>query len=287
MLKITSIAALLIATIFAPQASAQSEKLLNNYNNSNNFITIINSTLTHPTEEGLFYAQRILSECRAVKTDTGHWKKNLEKSGPSKNPEQARAINQLTERCNLIPEEQLSDIYINQLIIQAKNRGSLWLPNAAKRSSQNIGEIERAFGRKSQHTTNIIEARRSDDFIRVGNTLDPLLIDDYGIRLLISKDEKTKRTVYKINGKNYPLNYKTDIGLAMYLVPCEFGLKCDASDFSVALLCASSGTCDASRFEAVRRMTMAVGSSYQDTLKISKEIAQSLRQQKARNDSVR
>lgn len=284
MLNLSRPSTLLLITFFASYANAQPENLLESYNKSNNLAGIINSTLTQPTENNLFYSLKILNECRAIKTDKEHWEISSKKNTKTRNTEQAKAIEKLTERCATIPDEKITDQYITSVASQFSNNNSTWLPSRVNNRTNKIGEIERSFGRKSPHTIQMIEDRRIADINRITLALDPLLIDDYGVRLLLSKDEKTGKPIYKIGKNSYPLDYKIDIGLAMHLVPCEFGLKCDANEFSVLLTCASGGACDSSRFETARRMTTAAGSNYEDTLNMSKEIAKWLKQQRDKNN---
>jgi len=87
---------------------------------------------------------------------------------------------------------------------------------------------------------------------------DPLLIDEIGLRLILQtrNEGQSSKKSFRLDGKDIPLKGSgtdVDAGLALTLVPCKLGLRCDSTEFATAIQCATGGDCDDGRGDALRK----------------------------------
>lgn len=258
-------------------AQASSNKLLDAYNNAQDYNNLIEAALSSNSEIGDLYAKKALGVCSIVNDNLEKWKSDINRPEIKPDSSRVQAVESLFDRCKNVSLSDLTSVNINSIGANRKQKSSAVnsLENSASKIDSEISTVEKLNGRKSEKTAAKIEERRQVSLNAAAANRDPLYADSLGLRLVLSKDKNAK-TVYRVNGKEYPVNSKVDVGLAVTLVPCELGLQCDAKEFSVALPCASGVICDSSRYEAVQRMSKENNSSYDDILDVAKQIARGI-----------
>ncbi|MDD2545378.1 MAG: hypothetical protein PHI55_03750 [Burkholderiaceae bacterium] len=248
------------------QAQTIAAPWLDQYNRATNYRSVVDAAIKSPLNGGYFYAHKILSECKAAGDNYANWSERISKNENQITASIKNSLTTIKNRCENFTEEELSDAYLAKLAKEGiAGSDPLWMASMSytHSASKNRGGHE-------------FQARRADAVSAAFQVKDPLVVQDLGMRLVIDKNPNGGKTTFKINGKNTPLNSKVDLGLAIYLVPCELGLNCDATDFAVSVPCASQGLCDASRYEAVRRMASESKGDYEGILKAARSIADSL-----------
>lgn len=259
---------LLIGTsLFTGMAQAQSTnpEFLESYNSSTDYRQLVNKGLKEPTQGGVFYATKVLSQCQSIADLQGRWDVSAENSSEeSSKIARGNAINLLKQRCGSFDEAELSQTSIAKLTKSSADKDPLLAAATSYTKSRNL------------RANATLPERRTEAVAAATRLRDPLVVDDLGLRLIVVRDETTKSTSYRIDGQSILLDDKRDPGLAMYLVPCEMGLRCDEKEFSVALPCASQGICDAGRYDKVKKMTEKSGADYEGIVRLAKTIAQTL-----------
>lgn len=245
------------------QAQAADIAFLESYNSSNNYKSLVDEALKAPERGGYFYASKIVGQCSLVRDLQDRWKD----SEVSKLSARSEAISVLVSRCGSLGDANSRAAVAKDLKASIADKDPLYVAATSYTKSRNL--------RKNATT----QERKTEAVTSVARLKDPLLVDDLGLRLIASRDNTTTATTFKINGRTILLNDRLDAGLAMYLVPCEMGLKCDEKEFSIALSCASSGECHAGRHDKVKKMTEGAGTDYGAIERAAKEIARSLSDQ--------
>lgn len=267
MKKLLLLGTIVFSTLSASHSAIAASSYLDAYNNSTDYRSTVDSGLKSPAAGGIFYAYKILTECKAVAANFASWSENLSLTKDRAQAQRRTASLQLLKsRCENFSEEELSDEYLHKLFSEgAVSTDPLF---AASLSYSKLGNSAR--GESST------QAKRLEAVSAVVRVKDPLVAQDLGLRLVIGVGDKPGKANFRANGKNSLLNSKVDMGHATFLVPCEMGLKCDGTDFAVTLPCASEGICDANRYEAVKRMVGQSGGDYHGIVKAAKDIAQSI-----------
>jgi hypothetical protein len=238
---------------------------LESFNASPNYRELVDKGLKEPARGGSFYAIKVLSQCQSIADLQSRWAESVgSRSEDSQTDARSNAIKLLATRCGSFTEMELSQDSINRLINSSAEKDPLLAAARSYTQSRNL------------RTNATLPERRTEAVASAVRFKDPLVVDDLGLRLILVRDQTTKATSYKINGQSIQLDDKLDPGLAMYLVPCEIGLKCDETEFTVALPCASQGICDAGRYDKVKKMTEKSGADYEGIVRLAKTIAQTL-----------
>lgn len=258
-------AAFFFIQAISANAQENSSPWLTQYNSARDYRAVVDAALRSPGDGGYFYAHRILSECKVASDNFKKWQERLEnnKDQPTYNSSKV-ALDAIKQRCEKFTEEELSHDYISRIAKEGE-LGIDPLFMAAKSFS----------GQSAKRGENSVHMKRIASINAASQVKDPLVVQDLGMRLVVSKDQQSGRTAFRINGTDLPLNSKLDIGLAIDLVPCELGLKCDANDFEVLLPCASQGLCDTSRYDRIQKMSD--DSHYNQILNIARTIALSIK----------
>ena len=194
---------------------------------------IVNSAHTKKANGGYYLARKTLLECKAIREDIESWSENArsaKKAAPSE--VQLRVIDQLRERCNLISDTELNDENIEYLGRMAVEQNDPLSTSLADKAVSAKG--------KSQSRPSV-------------------LIDEISQRHFMERDPSSGVLSYLVDGKYYPVNHSPDLGLAVYLVPCKLGKRCDSNELEIAFRCASSGECTNGRYDVVKRTLQSTG----------------------------
>jgi len=205
---------------------------------------------------GAFYAQRMLSYCSAGMSGVG----GAQEHGADQS--QQRAVEALKERCgDFVPSDYEMD---KSLLTDAKD------PLFAAGRSLQDARLDYSKSKSTdalQKALDVVLAQR-----------DPLLMDELGARLVTYTNPATGRPAYFFAGKIHPLGDSPDVGLAVYLLPCELGLRCDASEPRAQLRCASGAGCEGGRAAEVQEMLRSRPDEFAKVQLLAKEMAAAVTQ---------
>lgn len=228
--------------------------LLNRYNDGQNMRAFVENALQHPEQGGYFYASKVLKQCRGYVTGTdiesGAAKTYPAGEDSGKFQQAANAAERLRMRCaDFLAEEtsykRSADIwkngrYTDPLIAAIENYDSAY--TESKKSTGNAA----------------IRTQALQNLLLLG---DPLAIEEINLRLNLQVENG--KTGFLLDHTFHDLNSETDVGAAIYLLPCSIGLVCDEKEFDVSVRCASGGECVGSRFEYIQKMVETLPGAYE------------------------
>lgn len=274
--KFTVIASIAFASL--PASSQNStDIILDQYNSAQDLSSAVDSAIKNKVDGGYFYTYKILQQCSIIKSLSENWPKSGDASFTTLSEDRRSAISTLTSRCANFPTSMLDSTYIENIRIEGISKGdSLFLTSEKMiRGTTHQNPSSSNIKKRSNTTKDTTEKSRVLAIREASKQMDPLLIDDLGMRLVISKN-KFGKSVFNVQGIESPLDSKADAGFAAYLVPCLFGLKCDSNEFSVALSCATGNECVDGRYSAIRKKLINDPEAFNATVKTSEAIALSI-----------
>jgi len=253
------------------RAPLPSREFLDAYNSGQNLRALVHKALQHPEWGGFFYAVKVLRQC-AVQSFAEA--KPLAGSGPDSNADpalalkQAQAADRLAMRCaDFLPSEisngRIDEIWKSGLARDPLIRATQDFLAVFEKALQSSGDAQARVG-------------ALQSILTIG---DPMVLQDLGLRLALDVQDGKKGFI--VDGKFYGLDSETDVGTAIYLLPCSQGLKCDAMEFDTLTRCASGLTCDADRFEYVRKMKESIPGAYDRVMAIYETMAPAVREANA------
>ncbi len=221
-------------------------------------------SIQHPELGGIFYAKHFLRQCALVRLGDNEQLQAVQSlvdndsNGPT-HLQRTKAIQFLREKCSDFTHAELEKI--DTLAENSYERDVL------KQESKKLYE--------SQTKKNIDEINGAVK--EVLDRADPIFIDQKGAQIL-SPGVTQGMTVYFM-GKPYRLS--TEVVLtAVYLLPCEIGLRCTMNeDIPLAYQCASGRGCFESRSDhALAEMVGGNAERYSEADLLAKEMAAAIRQ---------
>ena len=146
---------------------------------------------------------------------------------------------------------------------------------ADARSKDPIARAQASFieARKAYAADEVQKPQLAQAIAAVLSTRDPLLIDTLGLHLITYRDPAAGRTSFVFDRHYYPLGAPPDVGLALFLAPCELGLKCDSTEPHAQLRCASGAGCEGGRYEEAKRMLNGQPGQYEKVVALASRIA--------------
>jgi len=237
------------AVLAAP--TGPSAELLRRYNAGSDMRAFVRYALQHPENGGYFYAVKVLQQCQesavGVRADLLH--AYAAGNDAHRAGKVAAASDRLHRRC---AEFDFDDVAENRV------RG-LWKAGRDKDPLiQASVDYSNAFDADYKNPAeSAARARALENILKLG---DPLLLDDLNLRLALHADEGRK--FFALGGRRFDLNSDTDVGAAIYLLPCAAGLACDETEFDMSARCAVGGSCVRSRFEHVEQSVENIPGAY-------------------------
>ncbi|GKT15686.1 hypothetical protein AVHY2522_08980 [Acidovorax sp. SUPP2522] len=246
---------------------ALSAQILSRYNDSKDLREFVIYAMKHPELGGTYYAVHALSQCKSVVADGKYFKQVQTPYSADKTNSDYTSISKsadiLRAQCANFITSELSD----SRIAEVKSEG------VQKKDPLLIAE--RNFLEKINSPANNKEEQqqnRKSALTQLLATQDPMVIEDIGPRIALQVDPDTGVRGYKFNDHFYPLASDTDVGLAIYLLPCGLGLNCNSTEFDVASRCASGVECSDSRMDYVKSMLKEKPGAYEKVIKVYEEM---------------
>ncbi|GKS95001.1 hypothetical protein [Acidovorax sp. SUPP2825] len=246
--------------------TALSAPILDRYNGSKDLREFVLYALQHPERGGTYYAAQALSQCKSIVAGK-YFKQVQTPYSIGKNDEKYGAISKATDilraRCSNFIADELSDSRISEV----KSNGL--------RDKDPLLLAEKAFLEKTTGLSNSNEEQKQNRkaaLTQLLATQDPMVIEDIGPRIALQADPDTGMRGYKFNGHFYPLTSDTDVGLAIYLLPCGLGLNCDSTEFDVVNRCASGVECSDSRMDYVKNMLREKPGAYEKVMQVYEDM---------------
>ncbi|QHI96838.1 hypothetical protein GT347_01825 [Xylophilus rhododendri] len=242
------------SAIGTPATIPISAELLQSYNSGGNMRPFLMFALQHPEQGGFQYATKVMRECESLRLATDIFANTATSYSPEEDPskflQRSKSLDQLRTRCSDLLPSETSNIRADELYREGQIRDPL-----IKAGRHYQTAFTGYLGNPAQ-SADLNHA--AADILKTG---DPLLWEELGLRLALGK--KDGKNGFNLAGNFYDLNADTDIGMALYLLPCSAGLRCDSQEFDVVQRCALHGECDDSRFQHVENMLRASPGAYQ------------------------
>lgn len=239
--------------------------LIESYNTEDNLRKFVKYALQHIEKGGAYYASRVLKQCRDVRTESRFGQQvQTEFTGGDSNDEllnRSRAAENLRRQCTDFTDQELSDLEIEAIILRGEERGDPIL--ASLKAFNKIEGIQASDARR----------KALQELLSIG---DALAIQEVGQRIALTRETESSKLGYLFEGQFYPIDSDIDVGLAIYLLPCGAGLACDATEYDIALRCASGAGCFASRFDYVKNMLRDRPEAYEKVLDVYDRMAKSI-----------
>jgi hypothetical protein len=241
-----------------------SNAMLDEYYRKRSGRAFVAYAIQHPELGGIFYARDLLRKCSLIRYGDTEQLQGVQKAvdsdsnGPT-HLQRTKAIQFLREKCSDFTDAELAEI--DTLAENSYERDVL------KQESKKLHE--------AQAKKNIDEINGAVK--EVLDRADPIFIDQKGPQIL-SPGVTQVMTVYFM-GKPYRLS--TEVVLtAVYLLPCEIGLRCRMDeDITLAYQCASGRGCFESRSDhALAEMVGGNEERYSEAEQLAKEMAAAIRQ---------
>jgi hypothetical protein len=264
-----------VAKMNLPKYSPKySEELLKRFNSSVNLREFVEYAIQHPEMGGNYYALQALNQCLTLTRGVPFYSEvqSAVISGESDEKYRARskAADLLRSQCSGFTADEISDSRIKKVFSDGVNGNDPLLKSTLK-FSESLGNFAA--------TGETLKARK-EALGAILQTQDPMVLKDIGPRISMQIDPESGRRGYWYGESFYPLNSDIDVGLAIYLLPCSFGLKCDAGEFDMALRCASGVECSDGRYAHVQNMLKDKSGSYEKVLALTKNMTESIQAQK-------
>lgn len=247
-----------------PNSSATkgiTQEVLSRFNTSKNLREFVYFALQHPENGGVFYASQALKLCKNILQSTEFGKQAQTPYSQEKSKSYAAASSASSElrmKCSGFNEHELSDSKIAETLSV----------NGVTKDPLLIAQAEFAKTTKSYTVTADNNKSREKALASIFQTQDPLIIQDVGLRLAIQIDPASGKRGYWFDGSFYSLDSDTDVGLAIYMLPCGLGLTCNSSEFDVATRCAANGNCPDGRLDYVKSMLESKPGAYEKVVQV-------------------
>ncbi|WCM89054.1 hypothetical protein [Acidovorax sp. NCPPB 3576] len=247
--------------------AALSSQILNRYNDSKDLRAFVIYAMQHPELGGTYYAAHALSQCKSVTADGKYFKQVQTPYSANKNNSDYTSISKsadiLRAQCANFLASELSD----SRIAEVKSEGVQKKDPLLLAERNFLEKINSPGNNKEEQRQN-----RKSALTQLLATQDPMVIEDIGPRIALQVDPDTGARGYKFNDHFYPLASDTDVGLAIYLLPCGLGLNCNSTEFDVASRCASGVECSDSRMDYVKSMLKEKPGAYEKVIKVYEEM---------------
>lgn len=189
----------------------------------------------HPELGGLYYADKVLRDCRSSKNYIVQDKSALNydnKRSPELYAQRQRAFELLRSRCQSFSSEELSEAARTRLEDEAlRKQDAFW----------KLGQEKRKVSGAPYTKERIESSRELKNQIIL--TKDPLFLQGSSVSLNSSAESNLKSTLW-LDGKAYESNEDTlAFFVAWKLVPCSFGLVCDQTNQDVVVSCVHYDRC--------------------------------------------
>lgn len=245
---------------FANQLSNSKNMLYDEFNKVTDGRVFFEKVKELPNEGGIYYARAMLNQCRNIRemldnqfSGNSDWNDQGEHRVEVKKIEVAKI---LTRKCQSFLQSELTLSIEQELIALAKVK-----KDVLQVSSENLDEARKSNDRKAIRLA----------LKKILALKDPLFFSIEGMKLL-----RHDGAIW-LYGQSYPIE-TTAIIQAMYLVPCEFGLICDNTNYFVLSTCQKSGHCYDSLFELIlKEGTGGDQDKFRSIIQFQRNIAKAIR----------
>lgn len=234
------------------------QELLRDNNAAGSWRPRVYSSAKQAEVGGAFYASNMLGFCQGfIET------RDLARDEPVQaNPQRrAQALRALAERC----EDFVDSDFQQQDALRSDPKDPLF------EAGRQLQAARAAYFKDPAARPQLLQALGT-----AISTRDPLLIDSLGQRLIAYREPATGRTAFFFDGVAYPLGQSPDIGLALHLVPCELGLRCDDSEARAQLRCASGACCEGGRLNEVQAMLVGRAEDFERIRLLARAMADAI-----------
>lgn len=236
------------------------------YNNKKSGRAFVFEAWQHPEAGGRFYASKVVEFCSGASSTFNLMTVSAPIADPNDTPEVTHARNRSLRKVQLLCEDftafDFSEQGLLALLHEQGRDDSLLKKQRAFLASRNSGAPL-----DNKALTEIL------------TTQDPLLIDDTGLALFIYRDPDNALNSMYFEGTAYPLASSPEVFAAVYMLPCELGLRCDIDgDPQLAVACASGGNCHETRSaRAYAEILQSDEKKFQSALSLAGRMAQAIR----------
>jgi hypothetical protein len=246
-----------------------SAQLISRYNDGKNMRSFVDFALQHPEMGGNYYAAKVLTQCRGFSSSADVNSKSITASNNLDGNTQAAmasAAEKLQARCADFLPNEISSKRDREILEEGKKKGDplILASNSYLASFSEKGEAGMT--------------QRKTALSKVLELQDPAIFEDLGTRLVMAEDPKSGQRGYFVDNKFYGLNDPTDVGHAVYLLPCGVGLECGNSSFDIASRCESGSGCFADRFAYIKDLYAENREGYQRVISLYENLVQNVKQ---------
>lgn len=240
--------------------------LISLYNNKKSGRAFVFEAWQHPEAGGRFYASKVVEFCSGASSTLSLMKISTPISGLNDTPEITHARNRSLRKVQLLCEDFTAFDFSEQgLLALLREQGK----DDALLKKQRTFLASRSNGSPLDKTA----------LAEIIATQDPLLIDDTGLALFIYRDPDNALNSIYFEGTSYPLASSPEVFAAVYMLPCELGLRCDIDgDSQLAVACASGGGCHETRSaRAYTEILQSDEKRFQSALSLTGRMAEAIR----------